>query len=83
MRLCFEWVRSVCRPSEEAPPLIVHPESSSLLGPVDPSFRALFERLKLTVQRHKSNKDMLSFIMHILSQARSGGGRIPRDQPCG
>jgi len=33
--------------------------SSSLLGPVDPSFRALFGRLKFTVQIHKSNQDSL------------------------
>jgi len=32
--------------------------SSSLLGPVDPSFRALSGRLKFTVRRHKSNKDL-------------------------
>ena len=29
------------------------------LGPVDPSFRALSGRLKLTVRRHKFNKDSL------------------------
>ena len=32
---------------------------SSLLGPVVHSFRALFGRLKLTVRRHKFNKDSL------------------------
>ena len=31
----------------------------SLLGPVDPSFRALSERLKFTIRRHQSNKDLL------------------------
>ena len=31
-----------------------------LLGPVDPSFRALFERLKFTVRCHKFNKDSVS-----------------------
>ena len=31
----------------------------SRLGPVDPSFRALFGRLKFTVRRHKFNKDAL------------------------
>ena len=31
-----------------------------LLGPVDPSFRALSGRLKLTVRRHKFNKDSRS-----------------------
>ena len=30
---------------------------SSLLGPVDPSFRALSGRLKFTVRRHKFNED--------------------------
>ena len=34
--------------------------SSSLLGPVDPSFRALSGRLEFTVRRHKFNKDSLS-----------------------
>ena len=32
----------------------------SLLGPVDPSFRALSGRLKFTVRRHKFNKDSCS-----------------------
>ena len=32
----------------------------SLLGPVDPSFRALSGCLKFTVRRHKFNKDSLS-----------------------
>jgi len=36
---------------------IVHRVSSSLLGPVVPSFRALSGRLKFTVRRHKFNKD--------------------------
>jgi len=31
----------------------------SLLGPVDPPFRALSGRLKLTIRRHKFNKDSL------------------------
>ena len=35
--------------------MVLHRVSSSLLGPVDPSFRALFERLKLTVRLHKFN----------------------------
>ena len=34
--------------------------SSSLLGPVDPSFRVLAGRLKFTVRRHKFSKDSLS-----------------------
>ena len=37
------------------------PVLSSRSGPVDPSFRALFERLKFTVRRHTCNKDSLSF----------------------
>ena len=32
----------------------------SLNGPVDPSFRAISGRLKLTVRRHKFNKYSLS-----------------------
>ena len=38
---------------------VVHRVSSSLLGPVDPSFRALSGRLKFIVRRHKFNKDSL------------------------
>ena len=38
----------------------VHRVPSSLAGPVDPSFRALFERLKFTVRRNKFNEDSLS-----------------------
>ena len=34
-----------------------HMVSSRLLGPVDPSFRAISGRLKFTVRRHKANKD--------------------------
>ena len=37
------------------------PVSSSLLGPVDSSFRALSGRLKFTVRRHNFNKDSLSW----------------------
>ena len=36
---------------------VVHRVSSSLLGPVDLSFRALSGRLKFTVRRHKFNED--------------------------
>ena len=35
-------------------------ERGTPVGPVVPSFRALSGRLKLTVRRHKSNKDSLS-----------------------
>ena len=42
------------------PETLVHRVSSSLLGPVDPSCRALSGRLKFTVRRHKLNKDYLS-----------------------
>ena len=38
----------------------IHRVSSSLLGPVDPSFRALAGRLEFMVRRHKFNKDPLS-----------------------
>jgi len=37
----------------------VHRVPSSLVGPVDPSFRALSGRLEFTVRRHKFNKDSL------------------------
>ena len=36
--------------------------SSSLSGPVDPSFRTLFVRLKLTVRRHRCNENFLSLL---------------------
>ena len=39
---------------------VVHRVSSSLSGPVEPSFRALSGRPKLTVRRHKLNKDSFS-----------------------
>ena len=57
------------QPQPSSPPPCIHPRvsasdvhhvSSSLLGPVDPSFRALSGRLKFTVWRHKFNKDALS-----------------------
>ena len=48
---------------------VVHRVSSSLLGPVVPSFRALSGRLKFTVRRHKFNKYSLSYL------------RYPRDLP--
>ena len=38
---------------------VVHRVSSSLVGPVVPSFRALSGRLKCTVRRHKFNEDSL------------------------
>jgi len=38
----------------------VHHVSSSFLGPVDPSFRALSGRLEFTVQRHQFNKESLN-----------------------
>ena len=38
---------------------VVHRVSSSLLGPVDISFRALSGRLDFTVRRHKFNTDSL------------------------
>ena len=44
-------------PSPTRPP--VHRVSSSLLGHVDPSFRALSGRLKFTARRHKFNKDSI------------------------
>ena len=38
----------------------LHRASSRLLGPVDPSVRARYGRLKFTVRSHKFNKDYLS-----------------------
>ena len=38
-----------------------HRVSSSLLSPVDPSFRALSGRLDFTVRRHKFNQDFVSW----------------------
>ena len=40
--------------------IVVHRVSSSLLGPVVPSFRTISGRLAFTARRHKSNKDSLS-----------------------
>ena len=37
---------------------VAHRASSSLLGPVDPSFRTLSGSLKFTVRRHNFNKDL-------------------------
>ena len=36
---------------------VVHLAFPSILGPVDPAFRALFGRFKFAVRRHKFNKD--------------------------
>jgi len=40
----------------------------SLLGPVDPSFRALSGRLEFTVRRHKFNKDSLRYGLPLSSE---------------
>jgi len=45
----------------------LHCVSSSLLGPVDPSDRALSGRPKFTVQRHKFEKDSLSAEYNVFS----------------
>ena len=42
----------------------VHGAPSSLRGPVDPSFRALSGRLKLTVRRHKFKKEFLPPVVY-------------------
>ena len=47
---------------------VVHLVSSSLSGPVVPSFRALSGRLKLTARRHKFNQDSLPSVR--------GGGKL-------
>jgi len=43
---------------------VLHRVSSSLLGPVAPSFRALSGRLKFTVRRHKFNTDLIAGSIH-------------------
>ena len=45
---------------------------SSLLGPADPSFRALSGRLKLTVRRHNFKTDSLS----VYRAGAEGGARV-------
>ena len=50
---------------------VLHGVSSSLLGPVDPSFRALSGRVKFTVRRHKFNKDSLSLSQRGVSCAEA------------
>ena len=47
----------------------MHRVSSSLLGPIDPSFRALSGRLKFTVRRHKVNKVSFSWQARAKQQA--------------
>ena len=49
----------------------LHSVSSSRLGPVGPSFRALSGRLKFTVRRHTFNQDSLS-----ASKARESAPRV-------
>ena len=46
---------------------VVHRASSSLLGPVVSSFRALSGRLKITVRRHTFNKDSFSWLGRMLA----------------
>jgi hypothetical protein len=53
-----------------------HCLSSSFLGPVDPSLRALSGRLELTDQSHKFNEEFL-----FLVKGRGGGGYCPVKQP--
>jgi len=70
--ICFGMRESRPPASRRASPTCPHPPrhsacpgvppgpiSSSLLGPVDPSFRALSGRLKFTARRHKFNEDSL------------------------
>ena len=57
---------------------------ASLLGPVDPSFRALAGRLKYTVRRHMFQKDYLCWQEY--GSQRDGGGtwahtRLPASPP--
>ena len=58
---------------------IIHRQSP--LGPVDSSFRALSGRLKLTVRRHKSNKDSSPRRLLYLSQKTSSKTRFPKSIP--
>ena len=53
--------------------------SSSLLGPVDPSFGALSRRLKFTGRRPKLNED--AAVLRFLEEAnKSGSGKLDRDE---
>jgi len=68
-----EAILAKVKPNAPPPPVflqIVHRHSP--LGPVDPSFRALYGRLKLTVQRHQFNKDSLLFL-HATRQGECWG----------
>jgi len=57
---------------------VVQHESSSLLGPVVPSFRALSGRLKFTVRRHKFNKDSLpQHEASLMPASPQNGGKSP------
>ena len=49
----------------------------SLLGPVDPSIRVLSGRLKLTVRRHKFNKDSHSSGVGVLGFKEFSGDVTP------
>ena len=60
--------RGVCRPD-------VHCVLSSLLGPVDPSFRALSGRPKFTFRRHKFNEESLSCGTNWQGRANGAGAR--------
>ena len=58
--------------------------SSSVLGPVDPSFRALSGRLQCTVRRHTFNKDSLLWRAEMVrwcvgEQHDRMGGQHPRE----
>ena len=52
---------------------VLHRVSSSLSGPVDPSFRALSGRLEFTVRRHKFNKDSLLLQYHVSRPGLASG----------
>ena len=62
---------------------VVHHTSSSILGPVDPSIRALSGRIKLTVRLATFNKDWFSLgagnhepaASDVLHQVGPGAGR--------
>ena len=48
-----------------------HLQEKTILGPADPSFRALSGRLKLTVRRYKFNKDSLPFEQRRIASRRA------------
>ena len=70
----FPWVR-IC----------LYRVSSSILGPVDPSFRVLSGRLKFTVRRQNFNEDSLLLFVNkycCFLQAQCGNGLVEAGEVC-